>query len=79
MDLCRYNKIFGETNKGLYSYRIYDIAIIDVFLTFLLAYVIHRYNKQYSFVKISLILFVLGIVLHRMFCVKTTVDKLIFG
>ena len=79
MDLCRYNKIFGETNKGLHSYRIYDIAIIDVFLTFLLAYVIHIYNKQYSFVKISLILFVLGIVLHRMFCVKTTVDKLIFG
>jgi uncharacterized membrane protein len=31
-----------------------------------------------SFWKTSLVLFLLGIVLHRLFCVRTTLDKLLF-
>jgi len=31
--LCPYSKIFGEVGKGLHSYRIFDIAYIDVIVT----------------------------------------------
>ena len=76
--LCRYKKIFGEPNTGAHKYRLFDVAIVDALLTFLLAFVIHSYNPQYKFLHVLIILFVLGIALHRLFCVRTTIDKLIF-
>jgi hypothetical protein len=76
--LCKYKNIFGEPGKGLHSIRICNIAIVDVLLTVLSAYIISRYS-QYSFQCILIVLFLLGIILHRVFCVKTTVDKFLFG
>jgi len=74
--LCKYNNIFGEVGKGVHSYRIFDIAIIDVVLTIIVAYIIYTINPKYSFLTILLCLFILGIIFHRIFCVKTTIDKL---
>jgi len=79
MSLCKYKNILGEVGKGIHSYRIFNIAIIDVLLTILAAYVIHIFMPNYKFVYILLFLFLLGIILHRLFCVDTTVDKLLFG
>lgn len=73
------NKIFGEPSKGIHSYRMFNVAIIDVLFTFIAAYIIQKIfypDKQYY--KILLILFILGIILHRLFDVRTTVDRLIF-
>jgi hypothetical protein len=78
MNLCEYKNIFGKPNTGVHSYRIFDIAIVDVVLTILLSYFISFYYKI-SFFYTTLLMFLLGIVLHRLFCVKTTIDKLIFG
>jgi len=75
---CKYKDIFGEVGTGLHSYRIFNIAIIDVVMTILLAYVIHLLFSKYSFYFILFILFLLGIISHRLFCVRTTIDKLIF-
>lgn len=77
MDLCKYKNILGEVNKGVHSIRIFDIAIVDVLLTVIAALYL---SKQYrvNFYKTLAILFVLGIILHRMFCVRTTIDKLLF-
>jgi hypothetical protein len=36
------------------------------------------YFFKYSFVTTLITLFILGIVLHKLFCVKTTIDKLLF-
>ena len=76
--LCRYKNLFGKVGQGIHSYRIYNIAVIDVLLTILGAFIIHLFVPQYRFMAILALLFLLGIVLHRIFCVKTTIDKLIF-
>jgi hypothetical protein len=77
MDLCKYKNIFGKPNTGAHSYRFMNIAIVDVISTILLAFIISYYTK-YSFLYVSIILFILGIFLHRLFCVRTTIDKLLF-
>jgi hypothetical protein len=41
--LCQYKNIFGEVNKGVHSYRIFNIAIVDVLLTIIGAYVIYLF------------------------------------
>lgn len=76
-ELCKYKNILGKPGTGVHSYRFMNIAIVDVLLTFLLAFVISYYTK-YSFLYVSIILFILGIIMHRLFCVRTTIDKLLF-
>ena len=78
MYFCEYKNIFGEVNKGIHSFRILNIAIVDLFLTILLAYIISKYTR-YNFFIIFSGLILLGIILHRIFCVNTTINKLIFG
>jgi len=78
MDLCKYKNILGVPGQGPHSYRIFNIAIVDVILTIILAYII-SYIYNISFVKTIITLFILGILLHRVFCVRTTIDKLIFN
>ena len=77
MNLCKYKDIFGKPNTGVHSYRIFNIAIVDVLLTILVAFIIARLIKK-PFWIVLLILFLFGIILHRLFCVRTTIDKLIF-
>lgn len=79
MNLCKYKDILGTPNVGLHSYRILNIAIFDVIGTFIIAYLIVYFNPEYKFWKVSIILLILGIILHRIFCVNTTINKLIFG
>ena len=76
--LCQYKNMFGEIGKGIHSYRIFDIAIIDVLVTLLISYIIKIINPSYCYFRILLILFITGIILHRVFCVRTTIDKLLF-
>ena len=78
MNLCKYKNILGVPGQGPHSYRIFNIAIVDVLLTLILAYII-SYIYKISFVKTSITLFILGILLHRLFCVRTTIDKLLFN
>lgn len=76
--LCKYKDIFGKVGEGVHSYRVFNIAIIDVLLTILSAFLIHFLFPMYSFTCILISLFITGIILHRVFCVKTTIDKLLF-
>jgi hypothetical protein len=78
MDFCKYKNIFGEPNKGIHSYRLFNVAIMDVIMTFIAAYFV-SYIFKLSYWLSCVILFALGIALHKLFCVKTTIDKLIFG
>jgi hypothetical protein len=77
MNLCKYKNIFGEPGKGAHSYRFLGIAIVDTVLTIIAAYII-SYFLKYPFIYVLIILFVIGIILHRLFCVRTTIDKVIF-
>ena len=76
--LCKYKDMFGKVGEGVHSYRIFNIAIVDVLFTILGAFIIHFLIPKYNFITILLVLFVSGIILHRMFCVRTTIDKLLF-
>jgi hypothetical protein len=78
MNLCKYKNILGESGKGVHSYRIFNIAVFDVLATVLGAFFISRACKL-PFGYTLLFLFLLGIFLHKIFCVKTTVGKFIFG
>ena len=77
MSLCKYKNALGIPNKGIHSYRFMGVAIMDVIITILAAYLISIFFK-YNFIYTTIVLFILGIILHRLFCVRTTVDKLLF-
>lgn len=74
MSLCKYRSILGNPGQGVHSFRIFNVAVVDVVLTVLAAVLISRRH----FWKVLLALFVAGIVAHRVFCVRTTVDRLLF-
>jgi hypothetical protein len=76
---CEYSNIFGKPNEGLHSIRLFDIAIIDVILTIMAAYLLNIMLNGNNFILILIVLFISGIILHRLFCVRTTVDKYLFG
>lgn len=77
MNLCKYKNILGQPGKGIHSYRLFSVAIADVIMTIICAYILSLIVKL-SFIKTLIFLFLLGIILHRLFCVRTTVDKLLF-
>lgn len=74
----KYSDIFGKPKTGFHSFRIFDIAVNDLFGTIAIAALL-SYSLKYDFLVILFILLILGIVLHRLFCVNTTINKLIFG
>lgn len=77
MDLCKYKNALGEPNKGIHSYRVFGFAIFDILMTIFAALII-SYLFKISFFYTCITLFILGIFLHRLFCVRTTLDKLLF-
>ena len=77
--LCEYKNMLGEVRKGVHSVRLFDIAIIDVLLTFVSAYIICMVFPELNLPMVTVSLFGLGIVLHRLFCVRTKIDTLIFN
>ena len=78
MSLCQYKDILGKPGKGIHSYRLFGLAIADVIMTLILAYVI-AFFFHIRFYYVAIGLFILGIALHRIFCVKTTIDVFLFG
>jgi hypothetical protein len=78
MNLCAYSNMFGKPNSGLHQYRIYNIAIIDTILVFIVAGLFYYFHKKINYSTYVIILFIMGIFFHRLFCVRTTIDKLIF-
>jgi hypothetical protein len=77
IDLCLYKDLFGRPREGAHAYRIFDIAVVDVAATVVVAYVIARIFGV-VFWKSLVVLFIVGILSHRAFCVRTTVDKVFF-
>lgn len=72
--------MLGKPKEGIHSIRYLNIAIIDFLLTILLAKFIQYYfMKEENIWLILFLTFILGIFLHRLFCVRTTIDKLLFS
>ena len=77
VNLCKYKDALGVPSKGVHSTRFMGVAIVDVIFTVIGAFII-SYLSNYSFIKTLILLFILGIFFHRLFCVRTTIDKLLF-
>lgn len=73
-----YSTIFGKPNEGIHSYRIFDLAIMDIIFTIIGVFIISIIFKL-NFLRTLIITFILGIILHRLFCVNTKINKMIFG
>ena len=79
IDLCPYKNLIGEPKQGIHSTRVMDIAIMDVVISLFGAYLLSiLLPYKHAFLYAIFIVFGLGIVLHRLFCVRTTVDKWLF-
>jgi hypothetical protein len=74
---CNYKNALGIPGQGIH-FHVFGIAIMDVIMTILggafLAYVF-----QWNYLWTIFIFFLLGIALHRLFCVKTTLDNALFN
>ena len=75
--LCSYRYIIGKPNEGVHRYRFMGIAIFDVAFVIVVAFLLHFFF-HFHFIYTLLILFLLGILFHRLFCVRTTVDRWLF-
>jgi hypothetical protein len=86
--LCQYANILGIPGQGVHSIRIFNIAVVDVLLTFVLAYFIYKMlNKKSShpwYINLNFwiilgLCFLVGIAMHWLFCVDTAVNRFLFG
>lgn len=77
INLCKYKNALGIPKEGIHSYRLGGIAIADVIMTIIGAFIISLVSGG-KFIYILIGLFIMGIILHRLFCVRTTIDKLLF-
>lgn len=77
MFFCKYKNILGMPNDGVHSHFIFNFAIFDLIVTILIAFLISKQYKVsvlYSFMVLMLI----AILLHKLFCVDTALNKLLF-
>ena len=78
--LEKYKDIFGKPGKGIHRFRVCNLAVVDILLTFLLAKVIQVGLFPYiSYSIVLLCTFVLGIFMHLLFGVQTPIQKFLFG
>ena len=76
-DLCKYRDLFGKPSHGIHSYRMFDFAVLDIAVVVVFGILIAYWAKYPLWITLA-VLFISGIVIHRLFCVRTTVDKLLF-
>ena len=77
IQLCKYKNLFGKPGEGLRKYRIFDIAIYDTVIVIIIGFLISYFTGYNLWITLA-VLFISGIIAHRLFCVRTGVDKLLF-
>lgn len=76
VDLCKYKDVLGKAGSEEYT-RIFTVRLMDLVTLFIGSYLI-AYLFDFTFWKTLLVIFISGIIAHRMFCVRSAVDKLLF-
>jgi galactitol-specific phosphotransferase system IIC component len=76
--LEKYKDAFGKPGSfGLRKYRIMGVAIYDLSVVMICCYFISWFTG-YSYWITLVVILLLGIIVHRMFDVKTAVDRFLF-
>ena len=73
---CQYKDQLGVPGVGVHSHY-YGVAIFDLFATILLSEIIVFIFHTPRWITLFSVLLT-GVVLHRLFCVRTTLDKYLF-
>ena len=73
---CIYKDSLGIPGEGFHKHFL-GIAILDVIGTILIAELL-AYVFNWNIYLTLIAAFLTGIVLHRIYCVRTTVDKILF-
>ena len=71
------SNILGKPGEGIHAARLFGFARNDILLTIVGAWLI-SYFFSLSFLWTVLVLFLTGILLHRIFNVRTTLDRMLF-
>lgn len=77
MRLCQYKNALGAPNQGIHSYRFLGFAVVDVAATIFAAVAVSYFTKWNVGLTLAGI-FLLGIAAHKLFCVETTLHKILF-
>ena len=72
--LSVYKNIFGKEGTGLHRFRLLDVALVDYLLSILSAILFSAITK-FPLVLSTILIFILGIILHMLFGVKTSAVK----
>jgi hypothetical protein len=80
---CKYSNLFGEPGKGAHALRAGGLAVVDLLATGGLAFLVSRYGcgrtDLLAFVLVFIILMLVAVLVHEMFCVNTRLNAAIFG
>lgn len=74
MIFCKYKDIFGVPGEGVHKKRIFGMAAVDLIGTILLS-IILAYLLKKNVLLVFLIVFIIGEILHYLFCVETAFLK----
>jgi hypothetical protein len=86
MELCKYKDIFGAPNTSAHFYRLTfngitqdskGLAFIDLLFTLIGAIILSFYFKKIHWFTMFIILIILGVLFHLLFCVKTPITSII--
>lgn len=72
--LCKHKEMFGKPNKGIHSYRVLDIAVVDVVGTLAISLLLSK-SLRISLFFCFIVLVVIGIISHELFCVDTALNR----
>ena len=77
IELCKYKNLFGIPGEGIHAFKIFGISVWDTLITIACALII-AWVSGWGYWHTIIGVFLLGIVVHRLFCVKTGLDKILF-
>ncbi len=75
-NLCQYRNIFGKPNEGIHKTRFLGLAAFDLLGTIILIFCI-SYYWQTGLLATTIIVSIVTIILHYLFCVPTAFNKFI--
>lgn len=83
---ARYKDALGVPGEGMRRVRVLDVSVVDVLAVLVVSWLLSSssvgwgptFFQRLGFARTSGGLFLLGVAAHRLFCVRTTVDKALF-
>ena len=78
MSLCQYQNMLGTPGVDFHNHFGFGFAILDLIATIIIAYLITKNTKYKSFPKVFGGLMLIAITLHKIFCVDTTLNRMLF-